>query len=558
MTDRPAHLRSPVALLTCCALLCATLAGILALAGRAEAATQLGGFTLAPATGKITDDPVATSVTTSAGCPEAATGNLKVYSPSNPDLQTAIAQSTVAVATGTAPVTVPLKSLPLAKKSLEKALRVYLPAPAPLDGTYTLGLGCGGGTTAPVFLAKVRVTGDTWTLIEQQATTVGLTVAPEKVAIKEALKLTATVSPATAAGAVEFKQGNTSLGTAQVTGGKAELAVTAPAIGGQTAYDAVFTAADPDAYGNARATKEVSVSHLVSAKDAAGKPLAAKPTLYVGQTVKITVQGFTPNAKVVFADKELTADATGTLADFAYTVPNGTINGEQTLRFLEGGSNARAAVFTFVSSDQEPSPSPEPSEGEDLDVTDEDGKALDDDPRLEPGRTVKITARGYTKDATVKVALADSEEKFADAKAGSDGTVKDYAFTVPEKIADGDHVLTLAEDKTGGHSVQFAFTTGDEASGSPEPSPSDSAGGTGGAGGASGTGGGGSGGSGGGTGGGAGTGGTSPTGSMAATGAQVGAIGLTALAFVAGGAALVLHMRRRGLLAFGDDSPQHR
>ncbi|MEU1275765.1 hypothetical protein [Streptomyces sp. NPDC005799] len=76
---------------------------------------------------------------------------------------------------------------------------------------------------------------------------------------------------------------------------------------------------------------------------------------------------------------------------------------------------------------------------------------------------------------------------------------------------------------------------------------------TGGAGGGSDTGG--SSGSGSGSGGGAGGGGG---GSIAATGTQVGAIGLGSLALLSTGSALVLHMRRRGLLTFDGDTPQHR
>ncbi|MCZ9340811.1 hypothetical protein NGM37_23915, partial [Streptomyces sp. TRM76130] len=170
---------------------------------------------------------------------------------------------------------------------------------------------------------------------------------------------------------------------------------------------------------------------------------------------------------------------------------------------------------------------------------------LDANPDLEPGQTVRITATGYTAGATVEVTLADSEETFEDAQANAEGTVEEYAFTVPEEIEDGDHTLTLAEvsDEEDAHSVDFAFTTGAQTGESPDPSGSASASGD-----ASGTDGGGTdgSGSGGGTGGGTGGSGTGYTsGTMASTGAQVGAVALTALALLSAGAALVLHMRRK-------------
>ncbi|MFD4597231.1 hypothetical protein ACFWPQ_04260 [Streptomyces sp. NPDC058464] len=556
MNHRLAPLRSPVALLTGIALLCAALAGVLAFSGRAHAATQLGKFTLSPTTGSISTYPMVTSVTTTAGCPDDTVGKaaiLKVFSPTSDTTQATLGQGATKIVAGTAPFTMSVTTL-AAAKSLEARLRTWIPDGS-LDGTYTLGLGCGGGTDVPVFLAKVRITGDTWTLLEQQATTLAVSAA-SGVAVGGDLKLTATVSPASAAGSVEFKNGDTSLGTAQVTNGTAELTVKAPAIGGPLPFSAVFTPTDADSYSGAEASGTANIDYVVSAKDADGTALGDKPTLYVGQKVKVTVKGFTPaaaahvtlsNSTATFAD--VTANADGAVADYAFTVPNALTNGDHALNFSE--KSGIYAAFDFVSTDQAPS-SPSPSDDPDLTVTDEDGNTLGTDPDLEAGQKVKITARGYTASAAVKVTLADSDSTFEDAKANADGTVADYAFTVPEDIADGDHTLTLAEDKTDGHSVDFAFTTGsDDSSESPEPSASasDSSG--------TDTGGTGSGGSDTGGSNGGDSGGSGGGGSMASTGAQVGAIGLASLAFLSAGGALVLHMRRKGLLTFGGDTPQH-
>ncbi|MFJ5301530.1 hypothetical protein [Streptomyces sp. NPDC088350] len=557
MTHRLAQLRSPVALLTCCALLFAALAGVLAFSGRASAATDLGKLTVAPASGNIADIPMTTSVTTSSGCnaTTAQTVVLRLVNPTTPTSSLPLAQSSTKTGVGADPFTVALQAT-AAKPSLQSVL-TSSGVSAPYDGTYTVILTCGTSATADRFLAKIRVTGTTWALLEQQATTLAVSAA-SGVSVGADLKLTATVTPASAAGSVEFKNGDTSLGTAQVTNGTAELTVKAPAIGGPLPFTAVFTPTDADAYSGAEATGSADIGYVVSAKDADGNALAADPTLYIGQKTKVTVKGFTPaatvhvslaNSTATYAD--LTANADGAVADYAFTVPDQLPNGDHTLQFSE--KTGIYASLPFVSTDATPSGSPTPTEDPDLTVTDADGKTLGTDPALIPGQKVTITARGYTASAAVKVTLADSDAAFADAKANSAGTVDSYAFTVPSGIADGDHTLTLAEDKADGHSVSFAFTTGTDSSGSPSPSPSDTDSG------ATPTDGSTTGGSdtGGTTGGDNGTG--TGTGSMAATGTQIGAIGLASLAFLAAGSALVLHMRRKGLLTFGgDDTPQHR
>ncbi|MFD7893552.1 Ig-like domain-containing protein [Streptomyces sp. NPDC059743] len=199
-----------------------------------------------------------------------------------------------------------------------------------------------------------------------------------------------------------------------------------------------------------------------------------------------------------------------------------------------------------------PSDSESPEEPAELEVVDADGNPLGENPPLEAGQKVAITARGYSANATVKVSLSDSETAFADATADADGIVQGYDFTVPDEIADGDHTLTLAEDKADGHSVAFAFTTGEVADPDPSPEPSDSTGvdggttdgATGGDTGGSDTGG--TGGSDGGSGGG--------DGSLASTGTGVAAIGLGSLALLFVGAAFVVSARRKGLLTFAAPS----
>lgn len=563
-----------MALLTSCAVLFAALATVLAFSGQAQAIDyqRLGSFSLRPATGKIAADVIAASATTDAPCPAGTSTNanltaVKVLQPGNPGTDLNAYSKPLAKGVKetrdltTGPIDLPLISTanpPLVKAtSLQTALRAWIPTGS-LDGDYTLVLHCSFTGSKAVFIRKVRVTGEDWTQIDQVPATLALTTAPERPAVNEDFKLSAAVTPAGAAGTVEFKQGGTSLGTAPVTGGKAELSLKAPAVGGVTHYTADFTPTDPDAHSAAQAGKPVSVQYVVTVKDTDGKTLGTKPTLLIGQKVNITVQGLTPAAKAAVSltnstEKftDATVNASGAVDGYVFTVPDKLPNGEQTLSLKEDGDATKVASFTFTSSDEVPDPEA------DLEVTDENGTALEDNPDLAPGQKVKITARGYTKDAKVKVTLADNEATFKDATANAEGTVEKYGFTVPEDIEDGDHTLTLAEDRTDGKSVAFAFTTGDDGDQSPAPDPSATegtdSGGTdsGGTDSGGGTGGGDTGGSGstGGSGGGG--------GSMASTGAQAGAIGLTALALVSAGAALVIHMRRKGLLVFGDDSPQH-
>ncbi|MFD3312844.1 hypothetical protein [Streptomyces sp. NPDC058694] len=479
--NRQTLLRSPAALLMCCALLLGALSGVLAFAGQAAAVTSTGKFTLAPATGSIKAPLSATSASTDAGCPETSNPTamfLWLLKPGSTTVAKQLAKSTSAdTISKTAPFTVPLTP---GTATVESQLRSYV-AEGSLDGKYTLALACGAGLTnnVPAFTAIVQVTGETWTLVQTQTTTVALD--GPSTPVGGSLKLTATMTPAAAAGKVEFaytgttNDTSTPVGTADVVNGKAEFTTTAPAAAGNHFYSAAFTPTDADAFSAAQATK----------------------------VIQITAANQSPSP-----------------------TPSST------------------------------DPSPSPSTPADLEVTDESGTVLEANPNLKAGQTVKITARGYPKDATVKVALADSEEKYTDAKADADGTVKDYAFTLPKKLADGDHTLTLAEDKTEGHSVQFAFTTGvvDDPSGEPSPSPSETDSGT--VGGADGGTSGDTSGSGGAGGSGGDTGGSGGGGSMASTGAQVGSIGLAGLALLCAGAALVVHVRRKGLLTFGD-TPNH-
>lgn len=311
----------------------------------------------------------------------------------------------------------------------------------------------------------------------------------------------------------------------EVTGDSWTLETPAAAAATTTALTAAPAATAP-------VGAEVTLTAAVTPAAAAGKV-----TFLDGATALGTVDAASGTA--VLKTTALTQGAHTLTASFAPA---------DTAAYAASVSTAAAYTVTAPGSSTSPDPSdtgsPTPTAPTDLDATDADGTALDVNPTLTAGQKVLLTARGYTKDAKVKVALADSEATFPDATADAQGTVTAYAFTVPADSEDGSYTLSLTEDRAEGHSVEFMYSIGD----APGPDPSDSAtaddGGTtdgadGGDSGAAGTGGDGS------TGG-----GETATGPLASTGTSALALGAAALALCGLGTAFVMHARRKGLLRF--------
>lgn len=293
----------------------------------------------------------------------------------------------------------------------------------------------------------------------------------------------------------------------------------------------------------------------LTAAPAATAPVGAEVTLTAAVTPapaagKVTFLDGATALGTVDAASGTAALKTTALAQGAHTL-TASFAPADTAAYAASVSTAVAYTVTAPGSSPSPDPSdtgsPTPTAPTDLDATDADGTALDVNPTLAPGQKVLLTARGYTKDAKVKVALADSEASFPDVTADAQGTVTAYAFTVPADSADGSYTLSLTEDRAEGHSVDFLYSIGDAPA--PAPDPSDSAtaddGGT-----ADGADGGDSGAAG--TGGGDGStgGGETATGPLASTGTSALALGAAALALCGLGTAFVMHARRKGLLRF--------
>ncbi|MGW6605200.1 Ig-like domain-containing protein [Streptomyces sp. NPDC055036] len=291
-----------------------------------------------------------------------------------------------------------------------------------------------------------------------------------------------------------------------------------------------------------KAGSEVTVTVKVTPEAAAGEVAltserAGKDPIALGTKA-------IENGTAVFTTKELPVGVQNIRAQFTPTDSDAYAGSSNELSgYTVDEAGTPSGSPTPTGSDE---PTDDPSVPADIDALDADGNLLEPNPNLEAGQQVTLVARGYSKDATVKVALAEGDAVFEDAKADADGIVQNYPFTVPADIADGDHVLTLAEDKEGGHSLDFVFTTGEVTE--PSPEPSDSAGEDGGA--AAGTSGGDTGGDDGAAAGGSTGGDSGGGGSLASTGTGVASIALASLALCCVGGAFVIGVRRKGLMTF--------
>ncbi|MEU3396437.1 hypothetical protein [Streptomyces filamentosus] len=262
-----APLRSPVALLTALALLCGSLALVLALSTSAAAVTRHGSFAATPSSGTVAAGLA--SVTADGPCPAPASadepytkGVLVLVNPGDPTLTAPIGEVVPGGPLGTTPVS----GAPVAgtgHATLQDRLRELVPS-GPLDGRYELRLACETATSETrdaYFSLMIEVTGETWAAVGQQATNLVVTsdVAQPPVGLPFTVK--AAVQPATATGTVAFftlvDDEIVELGTKDLADGKAELAVTMhDSLTAPMPVLAQFTPADPAAYTPAQQVAE--------------------------------------------------------------------------------------------------------------------------------------------------------------------------------------------------------------------------------------------------------------------------------------------------------------
>ncbi|WP_412539221.1 Ig-like domain-containing protein [Longispora sp. K20-0274] len=218
-------------------------AAALALAAPAQAAA-LGTLTLSQASGDVNDAVMFAGATTSAACPTGYGTNatLKVGKVGGPYNNLQKVQS--AGGYDTAPFTIG------ANRSFTTSNLNTPPAP----GDYQVVMVCTSETAGDhpdMFVTDIKVVGTTWSLkttAPAQDTTTAFGIAPAgPVAFGTNVTLTATVSPATAAGTVEFRRGATVVGTSPVSGGTATLTSNTLSAG-NFAMTASFVPADTAAY----------------------------------------------------------------------------------------------------------------------------------------------------------------------------------------------------------------------------------------------------------------------------------------------------------------------
>ncbi|MGW1466805.1 hypothetical protein ACWCPT_20945 [Streptomyces sp. NPDC002308] len=474
--NRLAPLRSPVALLTSCALLFAALAAVLAMTTQAHAFTTIGALKLTPTSGKLDDPLFATHAETDGPCPEGSiVSNLAVVVPGNPLASNLAKLKSAPSTTGAFSDDLVAWSPAVLHRTLGQRLLEAIPD-GNFDGVYTIGLYCTArGETDPAFTALIKVEGDSWSILEQQATGIALSGVPENALVGQAYKLRATVTPAGATGTVVFSSKETDsaqpveIGRADLVEGVAEIDIPAPTVEGRAYYYASFTPADAQLYAASEVNGGVPVYTPLSVTDADGMTLGANPALKPGDTVKITARGFTAAAAVTVALDEgasltgATADDGGAVANYAFTVPDDIEAGPHTLTLAEGADGAYSVAFGFRTTAVTTDPT-DPTD-DPTDPTDDPTDSTDD-----PG------------DTTGPDSSDSSDNGGSDDSAGLDGDGSD----------------------SGG-----SGTGTDSGSG----------------------------------------------GALASTGAQLGTAALGGLALIAAGGALVLHVRRKGMLRFG--TPRH-
>ncbi|MFF3399012.1 Ig-like domain-containing protein [Streptomyces sp. NPDC002659] len=261
-------------------------AGALALGTTGARADVLGSMEVTPATGT---DTSGVTLTTPGPCPAEATNLIVSVAGSGfpAEGQIVVSNSPIETygSTATGGIVVPLT----------QTMRDYASTAGftTLQGRYDFTLTCRaafGSTTYGDFTAPMWFTSNTayQTTAPAAATTTTLATAPVSPVVQgTAVKLTATVAPAEAAGSVRFLDGAAQLGTpVAVSAGVATLSTTALAVGTH-ALKAEFTPSDPAAYAT---SASAALSYTVKIKPpAVTTPAKVTGTLKVGYTATCTV-----------------------------------------------------------------------------------------------------------------------------------------------------------------------------------------------------------------------------------------------------------------------------
>jgi len=299
-------------------------AGVMAgLASPAQAAS-LGEVTLSQQSGSVNDTPIFATATSPA-CPTGYGENasLRVGRPGGP-------YSNLAVALGgggfdEAPITV----------NANRSFTTALGGTPPAAGEWWVIIECYSlteGRHPDEFRTSIVVTGDQWRIPVAEETTTALAIAPAGgIERGDEATFTATVTPNTATGTVEFKRGATVIGSAPVTNGVATFTTTALPVGTYQ-FTAAFTPADATAF---KPSVSTASSFTITPGDAPGPTadveiiapidpgafslaVAAPTTTLAGGTVGGTATGTLPTATVTdLRGTNVGWTLTGQLEDFA-------------------------------------------------------------------------------------------------------------------------------------------------------------------------------------------------------------------------------------------------
>ncbi|MEO6701600.1 MAG: Ig-like domain-containing protein [Jatrophihabitantaceae bacterium] len=215
---------------------------------------------------------------------------------------------------------------------------------------------------ATAFAASTSAAGSL--TVNAQPSTTTLAVAPAgKVTEGNSVSLTATVSPAGAAGSITFSDGTTSIGTAAVTAGKATLATTTLAVGDHS-FTAAFTPTDSTAFGpstSSAVSLTVVKAPTIGTATVNGKPVSSGSQLKPGDTVTITGSDYQPgeSVKVVLTPgttvlAAVTADSSGNVSA-TVTLPSTLSAGAHTLT-LQGSLASATFRFTVAGPTGTPTP----------------------------------------------------------------------------------------------------------------------------------------------------------------------------------------------------------
>ncbi len=331
----------------------------------------------------------------------------------------------------------------------------------------TSGVGQVAGATYDA--ADIFVSGTTWTQVypavsSATPTTTALQVSPSSpVLVGTSVTLTATVSPAQAAGSVQFFDGPTALGAAvTVSSGSAQVSTSALTAGNHS-LTATFTSSDSSTFASS-ASSASSMTVTTPGANQTTTALDVSPASPVAQGTAVdltaTVTPSDATGTIQFSDGTTAiGDPVDVSGGTAHASTSGLAAGTHSLTaaFAPADSNAFGAstsqATSFVVQGQPGAAS--------VTLADQSGKPIDAGSTLTPGATFTVTGSGFAAGETVTITVQSTPVTLASVTADSSGNITS-AIVLPADLEAGQHTLTVAGQDA---SATFAFTVADPADG---------------------------------------------------------------------------------------------